>query len=285
VPGGDILAVLDVVATAVARFNLDLFDEFKVMDASAQRVIPVPKFRNFLLNIGVREIDPLVSYYGGREGVRYLDFVEDLGQFGAVITEQRFLSPETKNLLNDVKVREVAGGVTVRSICARFDPGKTRQILRIRVRNVLENLGMRPSQADIDHLAQDFADPKMPDFIRYDPLLEYIDSLNVRKEEVRSISTRGASAVEEREMASMLNAFRGKLQARHKSAADAFRGCSPDGISQQEFRERLSALAIVLREIEIQRFIRKYRQNMGSDIDWVAFCRDIENSRTLEAIG
>jgi hypothetical protein len=41
-------------------------------------------------------------------------------------------------------------------------------------------------------------------------------------------------------------------------------------------------LGLVLSDGDVQKLMRKYRCNLRADVDWAAFCRDIEASRTLE---
>jgi Ca2+-binding EF-hand superfamily protein len=62
-----------------------------------------------------------------------------------------------------------------------------------------------------------------------------------------------------------------KLVARHSGPADGFRECQPGGIS----------LGLYLREAEVQKLMRKCKCNIRGDVDWRAFCNDIEKSKTL----
>jgi Ca2+-binding EF-hand superfamily protein len=283
-PPAAVVAVLDAAALAVDRLKIDLFDAFRAMDQPTQRLVPMLKFRNYLVNIGVRDCEPAVDYYAFRDGIRYLDFVDDLRAFGRLVKTQREPSPETQRVLAAIKARAAADGIGVRGLFTRFDRDRSHRVLKLRLRDILVALEVDATAADLEHFADDFEDPKWADYVIYGPIVDYLEALPAPEEEpARTQSMRGASATDDREIYSMLNTFRGKLVARHKAAADVFRGCNPEGVSQQEFRERLSNLAIVLREMEIQRLIRKYRRPMAAEIDWVAFCRDIETSKTLQA--
>jgi hypothetical protein len=122
----------------------------------------------------------------------------------------------------------------------------------------------------------------MTEYIAYKPIVKYVDALDVGDEELRSVSVSASKATIDRETWSILNTFREKLLARRRSPHDAFRGCPAGGIAQREFREGLASLGIFLRENEIQKLMRMYRCNLRADVDWSAFCRDIEASRTLD---
>jgi Ca2+-binding EF-hand superfamily protein len=181
-----------------------------------------------------------------------------------------------------LKTHIVVHQTSIQDLFYRYDRSRTSRVLKSRVPGVLSAMGLSPSASEVQHLCDDFSDPKMAEYIAYKPIVHYVDALDIGDEELRSISVSASNATIDREIWAMLNMFREKLLARRRSPYDAFRGSATGGIAQKQFREGLANLGLVLREGEIQKLRRKYRCNLRADVDWAAFCRDIEASRTLD---
>jgi Ca2+-binding EF-hand superfamily protein len=255
------------------------------MDSLRQGVVPLFRFRNHLTNLGIRasDIERIVSQYPAATGVDWQAFLADLQAYGAVSKPSVGLSPETKQLLMLMKTQILVHQTNVESLFYRYDSSRTCRVLKSRVPGILEGLGLSATPAQIRSLCDDFTDPKLPEYVGYKAIVDYVDALQVGDEELRSVQVSASNATIDREIASLLNAFREKLVARHRVPADGFRGCKPGGISPQEFRDGLIALGLYLKEADLQKLMRKYRCNMRADVDWGAFCRDIETSKTLDA--
>jgi hypothetical protein len=138
------------------------------------------------------------------------------------------------------------------------------------------------STEQIASLCDDFTDPKLPEYVGYKGIVDYIDSLQVTDDELRSVEVSTSSATVDRDVASMLNTFREQLIARHRASVDGFKGCPEGPIAPQRFRDGLLTLGLYLKEADLQKLLRKYRCNMRADVDWRAFCRDIESIKILD---
>jgi hypothetical protein len=283
-PPADVVAALNRVAAAVEQFRIELFTDFRGMDTLRQGVVPLFRFRNHLTNLGIRgsDVDRIISQYPAPAGVDWQPFLEDLQTYGAASKPRADLSPDTKQLLMLVKTQILVHQTSVESLFYRYDSSRTCRVLKSRVPGILEDLGLRVTPAQIRTLCDDFSDPKLPEYVGYKAIVDYVDALQVGDEELRSVQVNASNATIDREIASLLNAFREKLAARRRAPADGFRGCKPGGIPPQEFRDGLIALGLYLKETDLQKLMRKYRCNMRADVDWGAFCRDIESSKTLD---
>jgi Ca2+-binding EF-hand superfamily protein len=283
-PPAEVVAALDRVAAAVAEFRIELFTDFRGMDGLRQGVVPLFRFRNHLTNLGIRaaDIERIVAQYPAPAGVDWQPFLEDLRAYGAPSKARTDLSPDTKQLLMLIKTQILVHQTSVESLFYRYDSSRTCRVLKTRVPGILEDLGLRAAPAQVRALCDDFADPKLPEYVGYKAIVDYVDALQIGDDELRSVQVNASNATIDREIASMLNAFREKLVARHRAPADGFRGCKPGGIPPQEFRDGLIALGLYLKEADLQKLMRKYRCNMRADVDWGAFCRDIESSKTLD---
>jgi hypothetical protein len=172
--------------------------------------------------------------------------------------------------------------VNVESLFYQYDSSRTCRVLKSRVPAILVGAGLEATPDQIASLCNDFTDPKLPEYVGYKPLVEYVDRLQIGDDELRSVRVNASNATIDREMAALLNSFREKLAARRRTPADGFRGCNAGPISPNEFRDGLLALGLYVRETDLQKLMRKYRCNMRADVDWKAFCQDIESSKTLD---
>jgi Ca2+-binding EF-hand superfamily protein len=281
-PGDEIVVLLNAVAGVVDGLKVDLSNDFRGMDPLRQGVVPTFRFRSHLTNMGVRNVDRLVSHYQRQTGVDYRSFLEDLARYGQLDRSRQGISEESKKLLLLLKTNIVVNQTNVQDLFYRYDTRRTSRVLKSRVPGILAAMGINPSADDIAHLCDDFGDPKMPEYIAYKSLVDNVDALQIGDDELRAVEVNAEARGIDRETCALLNSFREKLIARRRSARDGFKGCRPGGITPQEFREGLLTLAFVLKEAEIQKLIRKYRCNLRSDVDWAAFCSDIEASRTLD---
>jgi hypothetical protein len=254
------------------------------MDAHRQGIVPIVRFRNYLMNLGIgsTDVDQLISQYQVPNGVDWSAFLDHLQNFGDASKQPMDFSPATKQLLMLIKTRILVHQLSVENLFYRYDSSRTCRVLKSRVPGILAGVGIHATPDQIQSLCDDFADPKLVEYVGYKPLVEYVDRLQVSDAELRSVAVNASNATIDREIASLLNCFREKLVVRRRIPADGFRGCKPGPITGQEFRDGLLTLGLYLKEADIQKLMRKYRCNMRADVDWEAFCRDIENSKILE---
>jgi hypothetical protein len=64
----------------------------------------------------------------------------------------------------------------------------------------------------------------------------------------------------------------------------AFRDVTTPTIGVAEFQTRLRSMDLVLLATQINALLRKYRVNLGDEIDWRAFVSDVQNSKTVGVI-
>jgi hypothetical protein len=205
-------------------------------------------------------------------GVKGMWPEKDLEKCGSSERCRPSLSSATKQLLMLLKTHIVVHQTSLQDLFSRCDNGRAARVLKSRI----PAMGLSASAADLQHLCDDFAE-----YITYKPILEYVDALDVGDDELRSVSVSASNATIDREVSAMLTTFREKLLTRRRSPRDAFKGCATGGIPQSQFRERLATLGLVLMEGDIQKLMRRYRCNLWADVDWDAFCRGIESSRTI----
>jgi Ca2+-binding EF-hand superfamily protein len=163
-----------------------------------------------------------------------------------------------------------------------YDGGKTGLIPAVRVSGAFQNENFRVSQSELAQLLKTFRDSRRPELFNYSAFAAAVKKSDIRSSSARASLEDTPILADIDQIAAMATAvINEKLRARNKTIQAAFPGVKSATISSADFEQRIRSLDLIVRPTEMQAILRKYRIRVTDEIDWATFCRDVENSKTV----
>lgn len=293
-PSASVIDALARVYDLSEQYNLDFMYEFRKYDPLRRGFVTLTRFRNTMLTLPTplshSQLDLLLSTYKDDDNTNfnYSNFNTDLQKYGKTTFQNRSatvkpgLSDLTKSILIKVRAYVDQNRLLLSEIFDQYSPNRSGHLAKARVGPILNNNGIYLTNAEVQNLLQNFSDTRNPEIFNYRRFCDSIEQMQVMETDLATMKVDSHTSTMDREVASLVNAIRERLQARRRKLRDVFAGCSPNGISMRDFRSKLDELGLVFREADIQKLIRNYKCNMQSDVDWQRFCDDVETSKTLQ---
>jgi Ca2+-binding EF-hand superfamily protein len=254
------------------------------------------------LSLSPTDVSKLLGFYrlSGSPEINYLALCRDLkGAVNFPVVEEVAEEMRPLRVEPEIKVPELSlpiralvkrfkqfvirKGVSANSVFEQYDGNRLGYVHPAKVGQILAASGFETLREELENLCRTFRDVTRPELFAYRIFGAAVDREDVSGEEC--VSSPGCAALPgdvEREVAANLVHIREKLLARNRRVGALFTGVQEDVVSAAEFQRRLEGLHILLKSNQIQGILRKYRVGVGSgDVDWKAFCRDVERSRTI----
>jgi Ca2+-binding EF-hand superfamily protein len=265
----DILIKLDAIEKRTA---VEYGAEFRRHDSFRKGEIAVSHFKSILLarssGLTPTEVDVLAAFYRvSPQQVNYGDLLQDKLQWAL---ESPSTPTDTAAQIID-RLREILTqrGIRADELFARQDRQKSGKVFAVRVRSILDSIGLKLSEHDEQVLREEFPVEGAPEMFDYQRMCALIARSDILQQ----------PEPQDREKLALASSLRERIQARKKRVRDAFPDGTPEPMPDREFRNALQSLGLAIREAEMQRILKYYRTSRKKEVDWQQFVTDVETSR------
>ena len=301
-PPKEVLDALARVSSVSTKFDLDLLDELRRYEPAPTRIFRKTSMESALHTLPVplspADVEVLANYYSDAKGesVNGYKFVKDVESYGndqlkltptlslTQTAEERPIDDDTHTVMRRLKAHLDAKDLNGYQLFRPYDQHRTGCIPTDRFHAILTFIQFPISKEDERKICYVFAAQKMPEQINYKKLLNVLYAESVTKADLSSsMIPRTTTNSGEHELISIINTIHNKLRERHRSPLSAFAGCSDAPIPVAEFKERIGTYNLLITAQDMLIIVRKYRTNLAGDIDWRAFCEDVETTKTVQS--
>ncbi|OHT16956.1 hypothetical protein TRFO_41436 [Tritrichomonas foetus] len=239
------------------------------------------------------EVNLISDYYKvSQQQINYNGFLLDLDQYVIPLYEslKEHLNkpseqhPETTNVVRRFKSLLMDQRTAPEDLFVRYDSLKCGTVLKTRLASILESLGFRLTPVEEQCLNEDFQDSRLPEMFNYRKFCQQLNEMQLTVQDLSQIRTKPINAnVQDREVATLVNSIRERIQERRKRVREPFSDFQPGaGIPSSDFRRALNSFGLVIKENDILKILKYYRFNRQGDVDWDSFCNDVETSKTVQ---
>ena len=220
----------------------------------------------------------------------------DIGEYG---TTQLQLFPElsvtlkteqnaiqnnsTRAILRRLKAHLDSIGRSLTDLCRPYDCYRGGVISQEDFHAIFLFTRFYITQEEEEALFKAFESQRLPKCVNYRKVLHCMQEETVTDTDLAAtkIAVTTTNAGED-DLVSICTALHSKLAARRKSARCVFIGLGEGPIPYQQFQQCVRNYGLVLSAPDLQTICRKYRVNLRGDVDWVAFCNDVDSMKTLQ---
>jgi hypothetical protein len=298
-PSLEIVQFMQRISQAVERCGTSLRSEFLGVDVRKVGVLSSQVFKGVLDSLAVRtslsEISGLLKQYfkPKTDMIVYGVFCDDLELFGKApppVPRPRIVIP-TKDE-KDIERSEQALRLLKAALGCRRLHGEELFIGHDSARMgtiPIETLvpatkAIAPFLSDevVEQIKKDFRDRRQPERFNYRRLCAILGSVVATQEDIEQVIEHRREVYGENEnVEPVLVTIKGKLTERRKTIYELFINVTSDGIPVTQFRNRIGAAGIALSEADAQKLVWKYKTRIPNEIDWRAFCADVEEARSI----
>jgi Ca2+-binding EF-hand superfamily protein len=298
-PTPEVVEFLQKVNLAVKRCGVSLRSEFLKVDIRKSGLLNAQIFKGVLDSLSVRSTNSeivviLRPYFRGKtEMIDYETFCEDVERFGKPVEPvKQAVRIEEKEPIgtekSDRALRLFKAAVGSRRLNGEelfigHDSGKMGTIPIETFEPATKPLGQFLTDETVKQIERDFRDRRQPEKFNYRKLCAVLGSIIPTQEDIEEVTEQRRQSCGEREGAEQLVvAIKGKLTERRKTVYELFGDVHDDGIPVTQFRNRVSSVGIYLSENDVQKLVWKYRTGTKNEIDWHAFCDDVQHCRPMQ---
>ncbi|OHS99690.1 hypothetical protein TRFO_08339 [Tritrichomonas foetus] len=306
-PNEMVIALLRKLYQAAKRWNTSIRDDLIRLDIRKCGLLNSRTFREELeslpLKISSAEIMMACKNYfkPNTDQVCYLVFCDDLEQYGSIQEDRRDEEEQAlltrkianENNLEDAQktqqaLRIIKAAVNSRRLSpeelfVKKDSYHTGLIPNDCVIPSLSPIILYLNEQQINQIMKDFRDRRQPEKFNYRRMCAALSDVTPRDEDIRLISEiRRQASGENDGVQFVTNELKNKLAERKKSVYDLFFDVNIDTITPTQFRNRIEQTGIIVPENDMQKLIRKYRATRSNEINWYAFCHDVEESQPMQ---
>lgn len=302
------LQIMTRIGAIVARYNLDIFGDFKRYDRSNCGLIKDAEFAAVIASLpnapNERDIQSLVDFYTNKttHDINYESFCQEMDEFAMRRLQQ---NPEmTTKMMNDLPQQTIdltpilkrlkmllyMRKISPDALFTPYDSGNRSGLIPdSKLKPILDDLGFTISNKELAVLADNYRDQRMPEKISYKRLCSELNSIQLTQKDLQMTQASSVDPqaqklgpvgtmkqTENAEVLRFCNNFREKLLERHKKVTTPFAGVRSDTMSARDFRRCIESFGLVVKETDMQKILREYRTNMQGDIDWQRFVCDVE---------
>ena len=162
------------------------------------------------------------------------------------------------------------------------DKNMTGYVHVSKISECFHKAGFAPTRDEVVSIIRCFCDSRRTEWFNYKLFSYAVDCEDITEKSARELLATVTLPVNfAAEAATTVGTIREKLLARNRHIQLAFAGVRGDTVAIDDFTRRLESLDVVLNPEQTQALIKKYRMNTSDRVNWTAFCRDVENSRTI----
>lgn len=305
-PASVALEVMTRIGAIVAKYNLDIFDDFKRYDRSNTGLIKDAEFAAVIASLpnapNERDIQALVNFYTNRttHDINYESFCQEMDEFAMRRLQQ---NPEmTTKMMNELPQTNVSVAPILKRfkmylyqtktspdvLFAPYDGGQRSGLIpETKLKPILDDFGFSVTNQELAVLADNFRDQRMPEKINYKRLCGELNAIQLTQRDLQmtqspsgspqgTTNVGGMKKTTNAEVLVFANGFREKLLERHKKIATPFVGMRSSSMPANDFRRCVESFGLVVKETDMQKLLREYKVNMQGDIDWQRFVHDVE---------
>ena len=301
VPEQQTLNALGKVASAMNVTHLNLIDTLREYRCSPTGQIDPATFKEMMRACPARipdeTVELLISKYldnkkGAIDGYKLARDVNAYGETQlklfpelsvALKAEESVVDDKTRAVVRRIKAHLESIGRTLPDLCRPYDLYRAGVIPRDDLHSVFTFIRFYITPQEEESLFRSFESQRVPKCVNYRKILISMQEEKVTETDLAAtkIPITPTNAGEE-QLISICTALHSKLSARRKSARCVFIGCNEDAIPYHQFQECVRNYGLVISAPDLQEICRKYRVNLRGDVDWVAFCNDVDSTRTLQ---
>lgn len=299
------LDVMTRIGAIVARYNLDIFDDFKRYDRSGTGLIKDAEFAAVIASLpnapNEKDIQSLVNFYTNRttHDINYESFCQEMDEFAMRRLQQ---NPEmTTKMMNELPQQSIDLTPILKrfkmllymkktspdTLFTPYDSGNRSGLIpETKLKPILDDFGFSISSKELAVLADNYRDQRMPEKISYKRLCGEVNAIQLTQRDLQmtqasSLTQNPAAQTSMKETTNpevlrFANEFREKLLERHKKVTTPFAGMRSDSMPARDFRRCIESFGLVVKETDMQKILREYKMNMQGDIDWQRFVHDVE---------
>jgi Ca2+-binding EF-hand superfamily protein len=279
---------LNKVADAVARYNTDLRAECGRLDVSHSGVLSTTLMKGVLedlqLRVGTNEVINALRRYcaPGEEMVAYGAFCDEIDRLRPPSTPPPVReNPELERALRLFAAALGCRRINCDELFRTYDSGHNGSIPAEGLKPALKAISPYLSEDVVTRIDKEFRDRRHPERFSWRMLAAALAKVSPTNEDIVAVSeVRRQTSGENDGVEQLVNALRGKLRARRKTAYDLFVRIVDDEISTELFRQRIEAAGIVLTEAEFAKLVRTY-SGTGRGIYWQVFCSDVDAAQLM----
>ncbi|OHS96951.1 hypothetical protein TRFO_02097 [Tritrichomonas foetus] len=289
-PPKDIFELIAKLSYMIKRRDIQLSEEFRVLDRLRHSTIPVGQFLEFAhqLNSGCteNEMNSLVAYYTADNGeFDYITFVRDvttcIQNKGTYISNDENQSPVLLLVLKRVKALLIYRMIEIEDIFMPFDHTHNGTVPCNIVVSAFSNNKLILNNDETQELLNVFKDGLNRDKFNYKKLGQAVAPITIQKDQIDKTLFPGYHNDEaHRELYCARSEIREKLHVRRKNAYMVYANTPGATLRETEFFNRLADAGIVLMKQQ-KDALAKYYSSAGAGIDWKKFCDDVESSNII----
>lgn len=300
-PNKDVLDALARVSSVASKCDLDILEELRRYEQAPTRTFKRASLESTLYTLPVQisreDVELLANYYTDKKtdtvnGYRFAKDVESFGRDQLKLTpslsltmtaEDKPIDEATHAVMRRLKGHLEAKDLNGYQLFRPYDLHKTGCVPNDRFRAILTFIQFAISNDELSKLCFAFAAQKMPEQINYKKLLTALYAENVTQADLSSSTIpRSTTNSGEHQLISIINTIHNKLRERHRSPLSVFAGLSDAPIPVDEFKARVANYNLLIPAQDMLIIVRKYRTNLAGEIDWRAFCEDVETTKTVQ---
>lgn len=303
-PPENVKGVVLKIAQACQKNKINIQEEFLYQDRRNRGVLSQQVFMSVLtslpVNLAPSDIRVIIGYYRktGESDINYVSLCKDSLEVLREAEVEASRPPPPPQPQPDPKMPLIP--VYIHSFLKRFkqfaeqhrlnanspfeqyDRNRSGFVQSWQVPACFNNVGFVILRDEADALVRVFRDVKRSEMFNYWLFAEAVDQEDIASEAVRAeLENAPIPFAVERDAATTVGTIREKLLARRRNVRSAFDDLRTPTVTRTDFLRRLERLDIILKAGEIQAIIRRYRVNTLDQVDWSAFCTDVENSKTI----
>ena len=147
----------------------------------------------------------------------------------------------------------------------------------------LEPVKVYLSNQQIEELMLTFRDKRQPEKFNYRRLCTVLSDIVPTQEDIKEINEIRRQASGENDGVQFItNELKNKLAERKKSVYDLFLNVNAETISPTQFRNRIEQAGIIVPENDMAKLIRRFRSPHSTEVNWLAFCNEVEDSQPIQ---
>lgn len=301
-----VMHILQKLAAGAKSCGISLFDELRAMDRNGSGVVQQQSFVAFIDSLPIlparmtqSETRAIVTFYRvvGSSNLDYIGLCKDLNRAEFRKAEDAKTASMSQIQESTVPKREIPDAVHVfmrrfklfceqmrvvaLDIFKRYDNMRSGTLPAFKVQACFGAVNFPVMRMELEQVISVFPGSRGDSF-NYTEFLHQVELEDIVSEEARAtLSPAPITSEVAHEVANTCCQIHQKLIGRHRSIDVAFVGIASAVISIQEFKDRLVPLDLVLRTNQLQAIIRNYRVNLTDQINWKAFCADVNASKTV----
>lgn len=306
-PASVALDIMTRIGVIVARYNIDIFEEFKQYDRSNIGLIKDAEFAAVIASLpgapSEKDIQSLVEFYTNKTShdINYESFCQELDEFAIrrlennpqmttkIMSDLPIAPPTVAPILKRFKLLLYTKKLSPDTLFAPYDGQRIGLIPDTKLKQVFDGFGFTTNPKELALITDAFRDQRMPEKVNYKRLCAEVNAMQLTQADLAVTqasgsgqeTTGGMQRATSADVLRFINEFREKLMERHKRVMAPFAGYRSPTMSASDFRRCIESFGLIVKENDMQKLLREYKVNMQGDIEWQRFVRDVETVKPV----